>query len=279
MGITAGAIISGAYFGDKMSPLSDTTNLAPAMAGTDLFTHIRYMMYTTIPSFVITLLLFILIGLNYQADTLYDVNDLLIAIENTFTINGWLFLVPCLVIVLIVKKVAPIPALLAGTLAGGLVAVIFQPNIILSVSGEDIFSIKASYLAIINAMGNEITISTENEMINNLLSTGGMYGMLNTIWLIICAMIFGGTMEATQLLRRISEPILQLANSKGSLVATTAGTCMFFNITASEWRAAEKQGDNYFIYLVENALNHKIKIATIIPVRVSMIGDNLTNTV
>ena len=234
IGITAGAIISGAYFGDKMSPLSDTTNLAPAMAGTDLFTHIRYMMYTTIPSFVITLILFIVIGLNYEADTLYDVNDLLIAIENTFTINGWLFLVPCLVVVLIVKKVAPIPALLAGTLAGGLVAVIFQPNIILSVSGEDIFSIKASYLAIINAMGNEIAIFTENQMINNLLSTGGMYGMLNTIWLIICAMIFGGTMEATQLLRRISEPILQLANSTGSLVATTAGTCMFFNTTASD---------------------------------------------
>ena len=234
MGITAGAIISGAYFGDKMSPLSDTTNLAPAMAGTDLFTHIRYMMYTTIPSFVITLILFLIIGFNYQAHTLYDINDLLIAIENTFTINGWLFLVPTLVIILIVKKVAPIPALLAGTLAGGLFAVIFQPNIILSVSQEDVFSMRASYLAVINAMGNEITISTENEMINNLLSTGGMYGMLNTIWLIICAMIFGGAMEATQLLRRISDPILQLANSTGSLVATTAGTCMFFNITASD---------------------------------------------
>ncbi|MEE2700173.1 MAG: Na+/H+ antiporter NhaC [Bacteroidota bacterium] len=234
MGITAGAIISGAYFGDKMSPLSDTTNLAPTMAGTDLFTHIRYMMYTTIPSFIITLILFVIIGLNYQVHTLYDVNDLLIAIENTFTINGWLFLVPALVIMLIVKKIAPIPALLAGTLAGGLFAVMFQPNIILSVSEEDVFSMKASYLAIINAMGNEITIFTENEMINELLSTGGMYGMLNTIWLIICAMIFGGTMEATHLLRRISEPILQLANSTGSLVATTAGTCIFFNITASD---------------------------------------------
>ena len=234
IGLIGGAIISGAYFGDKMSPLSDTTNLAPAMAGTDLFTHIKYMMYTTIPSFVITLIIFLVIGFTFITSLEQDVNELLSAISNSFNVSGWLFLVPIFVIALIIKKTPAIPALLTGTLLGGIFAVIFQPGVVMSITNAETLNLSSSYMAIINAMGSDIAISTNNEMINNLLSTSGMAGMLNTIWLIICAMIFGGAMEATGLLRRVAEPIIKYTESTGSLIATTAGTCMFFNITASD---------------------------------------------
>ncbi|MEC9208864.1 MAG: Na+/H+ antiporter NhaC [Bacteroidota bacterium] len=234
VGLTGGAIISGAYFGDKMSPLSDTTNLAPAMAGTDLFTHIRYMMYTTIPSFTITLIIFLVIGFSYTTSEAQDINVLLSAISNSFNISGWLFLVPVLVIALIIKKTPAIPALLAGTILGGIFAVIFQPEVVMSITNAETLNFSSAYMAVINAMGSDIAITTDNEMINNLLSTSGMAGMLNTIWLIICAMVFSGAMEAAGLLRRVAEPIIQYAESTGSLIATTVGTCVFFNITASD---------------------------------------------
>lgn len=234
-GLTAGAIISGAYFGDKMSPLSDTTNLAPAMAGTDLFTHIRYMMYTTIPSFVISILIFLFIGLSMDnTQNSDDITNLLMAIESSFNISPWLFLVPVIVLLLIMKKVPALPALFAGTLLGGIFAIIFQPHLIIELSGVDSNFFQASYVSIINAMGSETSINTSNEMINDLLSSGGMYGMLNTIWLIICAMCFGGVMEASGALKKISQSIIQYAESTGSVIATTACTCLFFNVTASD---------------------------------------------
>ena len=234
-GLTAGAIISGAYFGDKMSPLSDTTNLAPAMAGTDLFTHIRYMMYTTIPSFLISLLIFLFIGLSMDnTQNSDDITNLLMAIESSFNISPWLFLVPVIVLLLIMKKVPALPALFAGTLLGGIFAIIFQPHLIVELSGIDSNFFQASYVSVINAMGSETSINTSNEMINDLLSSGGMYGMLNTIWLIICAMCFGGVMEASGALKKISQSIIQYAESTGSVIATTACTCLFFNVTASD---------------------------------------------
>ena len=234
-GLTAGAIISGAYFGDKMSPLSDTTNLAPAMAGTDLFTHIRYMMYTTIPSFVISLLIFLFIGLSMDnTQNSDDITNLLMAIESSFNISPWLFLVPIIVLLLIMKKVPALPALFVGTLLGGIFAIIFQPHLIIELSGIDSNFFQASYVSIINAMGSEISINTSNEMINDLLFSSGMYGMLNTIWLIICAMCFGGVMEASGALKKISQSIIQYAESTGSVIATTACTCLFFNVTASD---------------------------------------------
>ena len=234
-GLTAGALISGAYFGDKMSPLSDTTNLAPAMAGTDLFTHIRHMMYTTIPSFVISLLIFLFIGLSMDnTQNSDDITNLLMAIENSFNISPWLFLVPVIVLLLIMKKVPALPALFAGTLLGGIFAIFFQPHLIIELSGIDSNFFQASYVSIINAMGSETSINTSNKMINDLLSSGGMYGMLNTIWLIICAMCFGGIMEASGALKKISQSIIQYAESTGSVIATTACTCLFFNVTASD---------------------------------------------
>lgn len=234
-GMIGGAIISGAYFGDKMSPLSDTTNLAPAMAGTDLFTHIRYMAWTTFPSIGISLLIFLIMGLTRSTpQELQDITPVLRAIDGTFNITPWLFIVPALVITLIVRKVPALPALLIGTLAGGLFALIFQPQIIQQVSQmSDRFHV-AAYIAIMKAMYTNISVNTNHEMVNSLLETGGMRGMLNTVWLIICAMIFGGIMESSGLLHRITEAVIKLAHNTGSLIASTAGTCIFFNITASD---------------------------------------------
>lgn len=234
-GLIGGAIISGAYFGDKLSPLSDTTNLAPAMAGTDLFTHIRYMMLTTIPSYVITLIIFLFIGLTFETNVENnDIHILLSTLKQNFNITPWLFIVPVFVLFLIIKKIAAIPSLLIGTLLGGVFAVIFQPEIINQISGINENYFKSSYVAVINAMGNDSAIITSNEMINKLLTSGGMYGMLNTIWLIVCAMCFGGAMEAIGALQKVSESIIQYAKSTGSLIATTACTCLFFNTTASD---------------------------------------------
>ncbi len=235
-GLIAGAIISGAYFGDKMSPLSDTTNLAPAMAGTDLFTHIRYMIHTTGPSIGITLLIFLVWGFFIDVGPASnDIPGILASIDNTFNINPLLFIVPVLVIGMIVKKVPALPALLAGTLLGALAAVIFQPHIFDNISGiTDGNNLKSGYIAIMKAMYTRISITTDNEMVNNLLSTGGMAGMLNTIWLILTAMVFGGVMESAHMLQRIASQIIKLAHSTGSLIAATAGTCIFFNVTASD---------------------------------------------
>ncbi len=233
-GLIGGAIISGAYFGDKMSPLSDTTNLAPAMAGAELFTHIRHMAWTSGPAIGITLIIFLAIGFSFEASPdVANVAEVQAAIRQSFNINGWLFLVPVLVIALIVKKMPALPALLIGTLLGGLFAVIFQQQVIMDIA-EIADPLKANYVAVMKAMYTSISIRSDNEIVQELLSTGGMEGMLNTIWLIICAMIFGGVMESAGLLQRITEEIIRWAHSSGSLIASTAGTCIFFNLTASD---------------------------------------------
>ncbi len=234
-GIIAGAIISGSYFGDKMSPMSDTTNLAPAMAGTDLFTHIRYMTITTTPSMIICLVLFLIIGFNYDfQETTTDIPAVMSAIESRFNITPWLFLVPIILIIIILKKVAPLPALLAGTLLGGLFAIIFQPQLITEISGVSGNFFKASYIAVMQSMYGHVSITTHNVMVNDLLTTEGMAGMMNTIWLIMSAMIFGGAMESAGMLVRITQSVIKFAKNTGSLVATTVATSIFFNITASD---------------------------------------------
>lgn len=234
MGIVAGAIISGAYFGDKMSPLSDTTNLAPAVAGTDLFTHIRYMTITTVPAIVITLIIFLVIGFTQQSAGDANAAEMLASLDQTFNINLALFLVPAAVVFMIIKKVPAIPALLVGSLLGGVFAIIFQPEVVKEVSGITDNYAKASYMAVINAMGNETSVTSEHPVLKELLGAGGMYGMLNTIWLIIVAMIFGGIMEAGGLLKRVTDSIISMAKSTGDLILSTAGTCIFFNVTASD---------------------------------------------
>lgn len=234
-GMIAGAIISGAYFGDKMSPLSDTTNLAPAMAGTDLFTHIKYMSLTTFPSLAITLLIFLVMGFFISTNESGEgVEALLQALDDKFFISPILFIVPAIVVVLIVKKVDALPALFIGTILGAIAAVASQPNVIQEVAGVTENYLEASYVASMNALSTEIAVTTNNAEVNELLTTGGMAGMLNTIWLIVCAMCFGGVMEACGLLHKITSSVVKLAKNTGSLIATTAGTCVFFNATASD---------------------------------------------
>ena len=234
VGMVAGAVISGAYFGDKLSPLSDTTNLAPAMAGTDLFTHIRYMTNTTVPSILITLLVFSILGVFQETAAQADLGNLLEAIEMRFTINGWLFLVPLVVIGLIVKKRPPLVALFIGTLLGALFALVFQPDIILLMSQETTPSLAASYKGILNAITVATEVPTSNPLLNDLFTSGGMEGMLGTIWLIVCAMVFGGIMEAIGALQAISNALLNWAKNTFQLFASTVASCLAINLTASD---------------------------------------------
>jgi NhaC family Na+:H+ antiporter len=234
VGMVAGAVISGAYFGDKLSPLSDTTNLAPAMAGSDLFTHIRYMTHTTVPSIIITLIVFLILGFFQNTSGAADTDILLTSIKESFTINLGLFLVPVLVIFLIIRKTPPLAALLAGTLLGGLFALIFQPDLVVKIAGATTLSVISAYQGVMNAIIGEISVTTSNELLNDLFSSGGMKGMLGTIWLIVCAMVFGGIMDAIGGLQRLSNALLSIAQSTFQLFASTAASCVVINLTASD---------------------------------------------
>ena len=233
-GIVAGAVISGAYFGDKMSPLSDTTNLAPAMAGTDLYTHIRYMAFTTVPSILITLVLFVIITLNLDTASVQSTTEILAVIESKFVITPWLFLVPLTVIGLIVKRIPPITALLAGALLGGIFAILFQPQLLTTIAGTDAMNVTVAFKSVMLALTSSVAIETSDASLNDLFSSGGMAGMLNTIWLILCAMAFGGAMEASGALEKITNSILQIAQSPTGLFTSTVSTCILFNLTASD---------------------------------------------
>ncbi|XLS30620.1 Na+/H+ antiporter NhaC family protein [Flavobacteriaceae bacterium M23B6Z8] len=233
-GMTAGAVISGAYFGDKMSPMSDTTNLAPAMAGGELFSHIRYMSLTTVPTILVTLIVFIMIGFTFDTSGSADTSRLLNEINGKFNVTPWLFLVPVVVIYMIVRKTPPLVALLVGTLLAGIFAVIFQPDIILMVSGQETMNFKAAYMGVLNSITVETVVPTEMKELQDLFKGKGMEGMLGTIWLIICAMVFGGVMDAIGALSRISKALLSLARNTFQLFLSTVGSCIALNITASD---------------------------------------------
>ena len=302
--MTAGAIISGAYFGDKISPLSDTTNLASAMAGAELFTHVKYMLLTTVPSILITLGVFLAIGFSNDGVAPAGQTDVLLqSIDKTFNLTPILFIVPAIVFFMVITKVDAVVALFTGTVLGGIFAIIFQPQVItiiaklpeVAIEQSEAASnvggtsatrpqnyVKRSYVAFMNALTYETSIVPADEIeameeelktkklesarsqTNNpgltseqfadskieltesfpelqgkiaaagLMKGKGMIGMLNTIWLIICAMCFGGVMEACGLLQRITVSLIQFAQSTGSLIATTAGSCIFVNLTASD---------------------------------------------
>lgn len=234
-GLIAGAILSGAYFGDKLSPLSDTTNLASAAAGTDLFTHIRYLTLTTVPSIIIALVLFLAFGFGYkdEMDT-ESIDNILASLKASFTITPWLLVVPLAVLVMIVKKIPPLPALFAGTLLGGVFAFVFQLPLVARI-GEDVGGGEfANYVGIMQTAFGDTQLVTGNATLDELLSSGGMAGMLTTIWLILSAMVFGGTMEASGFLRLITESLIRRVKSVGSLVTATVGTCIFTNVSASD---------------------------------------------
>jgi len=233
-GMVGGAVIAGAYFGDKLSPLSDTTNLAAAVSKVDLFKHIKYLTYTTIPSISITLIVFIILGINQSSSGVTDNSFLINTIENTFNISLILFIVPIIVLIMIVKKTPPIKALTLGTLLGALFAVLFQPQIINELSDSSNSSIIASYKVLIDTITSDVSITTESEILNELFSTGGMIGMLNTIFLVMATMIFGGSMDAIGAIKSISKALLNLADNIFKLFASTVASCLALNLTASD---------------------------------------------
>ena len=229
-GMTAGAVISGAYFGDKMSPLSDTTNLAPAMAGTDLYSHIKYMTYTTFPTYAVTLVVFIILSYNMEitsAGEMSDIRSLSDTILNDFHISPLLFLIPALVILLAFLKVRPVIALSFGILGAIVFSIIFQNNILESIDSSRPTSILLSVFT-------DTSIPTDNERIVRLYDSGGMKGMLWTIYLTISAMIFGGSMDGIGALKKITNYLLNKAKSTFGLFASTAASCLGINIVASD---------------------------------------------
>ncbi len=218
--LAAGCIVSGAYFGDKMSPLSDTTNLAPAMAGSTLFDHIRHMFYTTGLSYGITAVIFIIIGLRYRGQELntVEIQGILDAIKGAYTINPMLLLVPVVTIAAVAMKVPAIPGLLIGVVLGG-ICTIFQ--------GGD-------FGAILDAIQNGVATESGHAMVDELLTNGGMQSMMWTISLIMCALTFGGVLEVTGMMACIASKMLDKAKSTGSLVLVTVLSCLLVNILCAD---------------------------------------------
>jgi len=230
--IVAGAVISGAYFGDKLSPLSDTTNLAPAMAGTDLFTHIRYMLYTTIPSLIISLILFTILGWSsggYAMDAA-EIGAVQSLLKESFKITPWLFVVPVGVIVLIARKIDALVSISIGIFGGLFMALLFQGSLLQSL-GNGQFPM---YEVAMRSVYGSIAISSNHPILSDLLSTSGMSGMLGTVWLVISAMAFGGAMEAAGFLATITSAIVSLARGTASLITSTLVACGVLNVTASD---------------------------------------------
>ena len=233
--ITAGAIISGAYFGDKMSPLSETTNLAPAVAGTDLYTHIKAMLWTAVPSILVAFALFAVIGLRTIPEVPLDLTEVLLILEGEFNIS-LLTLIPLVVVLFMsFRRIAAFPTIMAGALAGGLTAILLQPEVVLAFANDPALSTPVAMLkGVWSAMANGFSISTGYEGLDSLFSRGGMSSMLTTVWLILCAMAFGGVMEYTGLLDRLMEPVVRKAKSDKSIVAATGLTAIGMNIVAGD---------------------------------------------
>jgi len=230
--VVAGAVISGAYFGDKLSPLSDTTNLAPAMAGTDLFTHIRYMLYTTVPSLIIALILFTVLGIGYKDGALdaAEVAEVQSLLSAQFNITPWLFLVPAVVILLISRKIDALVAISIGIFSGLIAALVFQQPLLqeLGTGAHPIYEIA------MRSVYGSIAVPSEHPILSDLLSTSGMSGMLGTVWLILSAMAFGGAMEASGFLATITNAIIRFARGSASLITSTLVACGVLNVTASD---------------------------------------------
>lgn len=233
--ITAGAVISGAYFGDKMSPLSETTNLSPAVAGTDLFSHIGHMVWTTLPSISIALILYAIIGMNIDSSA--SATDLALTmqlLQDNFTINVLMLLPVVALLVMANKKLPPIPTILIGALIGVVLALIFQRPAILALAGDTTNLFLALFKGIWQTLFDGFSLSSGNATLDDLMTRGGMSSMLNTVWLILCAMVFGAVMEHTGLLQCLVNYALSFVHSTGSLIATTVCTCIGANIITSD---------------------------------------------
>jgi NhaC family Na+:H+ antiporter len=233
-GWLAGAIISGAYLGDKLSPLSDTTNLSASVAEVDLYSHIRYLMITNIPTFVITAVIFAVVGFMVPSSSQLDVEQQCAEIASTFNISLWLLLIPGFTILLIFKKVSPYITLFLSAVVGAVVALFAQPEIINQITPYAEGDICRYIYAPLKMLSTDVTISTGNEMLDGLASTSGMGGMMNTVWLILCVVAFGGIMESAGYISVVTEKMLKYMKSATSLVSSTIGTCIFCNLTLSD---------------------------------------------
>lgn len=226
---TAGAIISGAYFGDKLSPMSDTTVLASSIAGADLFVHIRYMLRTTIPSILISLVLYLIIGLCYDAGPV-EISQYQIGLKHGFNISLWTLLVPVFTGWLIYRKTPSLITLLLSSLSACLCAILLEPNVLLQIAGENTLSAKGLFIGIMKTCYTQTGVDTGYATINQLVATRGMAGMLDTIWLILCAMCFGSCMVASHMLHAITDVLLRSIHSTVSLVCSTVTSGVLLNL-------------------------------------------------
>ena len=233
-GWIAGSIITGAYFGDKLSPLSDTTVLASSVSGTPLFTHIRYMLYTTVPTFCISITIFLIAGFTMNVSGHGNVVEFMEGLQRTFVISPWLLLVPVLTGVMIARRWPSMVVLFLAILLAVIVALLVQPQLVHQISGEEGMGLLTQYKGMMQVCYGSTDIETGNAVLNELVHTNGMSGMMPTIWLIICAQTFGGALTATGQLRDLMGLILRLAKGTASLVASTVGTAIFCNIATAD---------------------------------------------
>lgn len=244
---TAGAIISGSYFGDKISPLSDTTVLASNAARVDIFEHIKYMLHTTTPTFTITLIVFFIAGIVFGSTGDTDVKTYTEGLEKTFNISCWTFIVPIFTAILIFKKVPSLITLFLSTLSAAITALCLQTDIVAQIAGSvNDFSAYNLVKGTMITMFTSTHIDTGNAALNDLVETHGMAGMLDTIWLILCAMTFGGAMASTGMLHSITSVIVSWVRGRASLVTATACTGVSLNlVTSDQYMSIVLAGDMY----------------------------------
>ena len=233
-GWLAGAIISGAYLGDKVSPLSDTTNLSASMAGVNLYTHVRYTFLTTIPALIICLVVYGVVGFIVPVSSALEIDQQLAVLHQTFHLSPWFLLVPGLTIYLIFKKVPAVVTLFLSALAGGLLAYFAQPQIIDQIMGPEATGYRRLFGSLFQMMSTDVSIDTGDPLISRLASTSGMSGMVNTVWIILSVMLFGGCLSACGMVERITLAVISRVRSTGGLVTATVLSCIFCNLTLSD---------------------------------------------
>ena len=233
-GWIAGSIITGAYFGDKLSPLSDTTVLASSVSGTPLFTHIRYMMFTTVPTFCISLTVFLIAGLTMNVSGQGNVAEFMDGLQQTFVISPWLLVVPVLTGIMIARRWPSMVVLFLAILLAAIMGLVVQTDLIHTISGREGGGLLASYKGMMQVCYGATDIETGVPMLNELVHTSGMAGMMPTIWLIICAQTFGGALTATGQLQDLMRIVLRWVRGTASLVASTVGSALFCNIAMAD---------------------------------------------
>ena len=248
-GWIAGAIISGAYFGDKISLMSDTTVLASSTVEVPLFTHIKYMLITTTPSLLIALVVFAVVGFSGATATVADTLTIEASLQQAFNISPWLLIVPLVTGLLIAKKLPAIVTLFASALMAAVAMIIAQPDIVQQIAQTDVASALNSFKAVVQVVTTSSSVETHNELLNNLVATRGMSGMMDIIWLIICAMCFGGVMYGSGMLSALSQIFLRLARRTVSVVGSTVCSGLFFNLAT---------GDQYISIILTGRLFHQL---------------------